>query len=97
MSYTAKLIQSRPNTTVDFFSPIDQVVTELNNYKSSGQVISYNLNEVSEDQLTKTMTVVYASVDDYLQITATKTFDDSGASRIAYCATNNISFSIETD
>jgi len=97
MSYTVKLIQSRPNTSVEFFSPSEQVITELNNYISSGQVISYNLNEVSEDQLTKTGTIVYASSDDYLQLKALKTFVDSSASRSAYCAANLISFSLEVD
>jgi len=97
MSYNSKLIQARPNTNVAFFHPSDAVIAKLEEFKAQSKINSYKLNEVSEDGLTKTMSIEYNTSDDYLNCTQDITLVESGNARAVHCATNNISFSIETD
>ena len=54
MSYTVRLVQSRPNTGVEFYTPGTAQTNKLEEWKTAGKVISYNLNSLSADQLTKT-------------------------------------------
>ena len=97
MSFTSKLIQARSNTSVAFFHPSDAVVAKLEEFKAQSKINSYKLNEVSEDGLTKTMFIEYNTSDDYLDCILDDTLVESANARSAHCATNNISFSIETD
>jgi len=97
MSYNSKLIQARPNTNVAFFHPSDAVVAKLEELKTQGKIISFKLNELSEDGLTKTMTVVYNTSADFISCIDDLTLAESATARAAHCATNNISFSVETD
>ena len=97
MSYNSRLIQARPNTNVSFFHPSDAVVAKLEEFKTQGKIISFNLNELSEDGLTKTMSIVYNAIGDFTSCVADTTLAESATARAAHCASNNISFSIETD
>ena len=45
MAYNAKLIQSRPNTVVEFWAPSAETIAKLDQFKSEGKIISYSLNE----------------------------------------------------
>ena len=44
MSYTVRLVQSRPNTGVEFYTPGTAQTNKLEEWKTAGKVISYNLN-----------------------------------------------------
>jgi len=87
---TRKLIQQRPNTSVDFFTPGDDIVTRLDELKALGSIESYNLNELSENGLEKTMTFIFRD-----QATLSGFLDEdvsfnSRELRKSYCETNNI-------
>lgn len=97
MSYNTKLIQSRPNTGVEFFSPTAAVVSKLNEFKTSGAIISMNLNAESENGLQKTMSIVYRSVEDFNTVIADPVVAASSNERINHCSTNKISFDLQLD
>jgi len=59
MSIETKVKQTRPNSDVDFFTPGDDIVTRLDELKALGSIESYNLNELSENGLEKTMTFIF--------------------------------------
>lgn len=97
MSYNTRLVQARPNTNVSFFHPSDAVVAKLEEFKAQGKILSINLNQLSEDNLTKTMSVVYNTADDFATCVADQTLAESATARTGHCSANNISFSLETD
>jgi len=90
MSIETKVKQTRPDSDVDFFTPGDDIVTRLDELKTSGNIESYNLNELSENGLEKTMTFVFkdqATLSGFLDEDVSFT---SRELRKAYCETNNI-------
>ena len=94
MAYNAKLIQSRPNTTVDFYHPSDEVIAKLEEFKAAGKIISYTLNETDGD-LNRTDTVVYNTAEDHTSCIADSVLADSAIARSDHCAINSISTSLE--
>ena len=95
MSYTVKLLQQRNSTNIDFFSWSDNVIKKMEEYKSSGRIISYNSSDISEDKLIKTMVITFNSLDDYTLATNEAVFIDAAVSRKAYCDKHSISWSLE--
>jgi|TARA_B110000285_G_scaffold19174_1_gene18619 hypothetical protein len=90
MSIETKVKQTRPDSDVDFFTPGDDIVTRLDELKTSGNIESYNLNELSENGLEKTMTFVFkdqATLSGFLDEDVSFT---SRELRKSYCETNNI-------
>jgi len=90
MSIETKVKQTRPNSDVDFFTPGDDIVTRLDELKALGSIESYNLNELSENGLEKTMTFIFRD-----QATLSGFLDEdvsfnSRELRKSYCETNNI-------
>jgi aryl-alcohol dehydrogenase-like predicted oxidoreductase len=97
MSYTRKVIQQRPNTSVEFFSPTYEVVAKMNEYQSSGKILNYSLSNISADTLVKTIIITFkdvASFDDFMNQTI---FVNSAKARETYCLNNSISFSLEEE
>jgi len=95
MSYIRKVIQQRPNTSVNFFSPKDEVVNKMNEYQSSGKILNYSLNNISDDSLVKTIIITFKDIpsfDDFMNQTI---FVNSAKEREKYCIDNSISFSLE--
>ena len=95
MSYTVKLLQQRNSTNIDFFSVSDDVIKKIEEYKSSGSIISYDFSDISEDGLIKTMVITFNSLDDYTLAINEDVFIDSAISRQTYCNEHSISWSIE--
>jgi len=95
MSYTVKLVQQRPNTGVEFFNPSEAVINKLEEYKSLGKIISYDLLSTSADQLVRTLSVVYNSIEDYTSAINEDVFVESASLRELYCDDNSISWSVE--
>ena len=94
MAYNAKLIQSRPNTVVEFFAPSADTIAKLDQFKSEGKITSYTLNELDGD-FKRTDTVVYNTEADYSACTADSVLTESTNARATHCTNNGISFSLE--
>ena len=94
MAYNAKLIQSRPNTVVEFWSPSAETIAKLDQFKSEGKIISYTLNELEGD-FKRTDTVVYNTADDHASCIADPVLAGSSTAREDHCAINSISTSLE--
>ena len=94
MAYNAKLIQSRPNTVVEFFAPSAETIAKLDQFKSEGKIISYTLNELEGD-FKRTDTVVYNTADDHASCIADPVLAGSSTAREDHCAINSISTSLE--
>ena len=97
MSFTAKLIQSRPSTSVEFFSPTSELIARMDELKVEGKIISYDLNQISSDNLIKIMQITYDTADSHTTIINESVFINSANSRANHCAVNGISFSVETE
>tara|TARA_B100000902_G_C27192359_1_gene854561 strand:+ start:680 stop:976 length:297 start_codon:yes stop_codon:yes gene_type:complete len=97
MSYTIRLVQTRPNTGVEFWTPTAGQVAKIEEWVGLGKIESHNLNTISEDQLSKTMSVTLASEADFRDFETDETLLEGTNSRIAHCTANSISYSLETD
>ncbi len=96
MSYTVRLVQSRPNTGVEFWAPPANQIAKLDEWKGSGKIESYTLDTISEDQLSKTMSVTLNAITDFADFETEAVFLEGTNARIAHCAANAISYSVET-
>ena len=94
MAYNAKLIQSRPNTVVEFWSPSAETIAKLDQFKSEGKITSYTLNELDGD-FKRTDTVVYKTEEDYTACVSDSVLTQSTNDRATHCTNNGISFSLE--
>ena len=96
MAYTQKLIQTRPNTGVDFFTQNADGVTKTNEYISAGKITADGIVDViSEDQLTKTSTITFNTQDDYDEYRAEDIVNQNKDARVIHCQNNSISWSRE--
>ena len=96
MAYTQKLIQTRPNTGVDFFTQNADGVTKTNEYISAGKITADGLVDVvSEDQLTKTTTIIFNTQDDYNEYRAEEIIKQNREARVLHCQNNSVSWSRE--
>lgn len=96
MAYTQKLIQTRPNTGVDFFTQNADGVTKTNEYISAGKITADGLVDVvSEDQLTKTTTIIFNTQDDYNEYRAEEIIKQNREARVIHCQNNSVSWSRE--
>ena len=96
MSYTVRLVQSRPNTGVEFSSPGSEITTRLEEWKAAGKIESYVLSSISADNLSKTSTIVFGNVGNYAEFFDDTVFNQAAQDRIAHCEANSISYSVET-
>ena len=85
---TRKLIQTRPNTSVDFFTPSAEVLNLLNQYTESAVT-----TVVSDDNLTQTITVIMNETD-YNSLDGNAILENSKTDRENYCNNNSITFNI---
>jgi|TARA_B100000073_G_C23527779_1_gene490744 hypothetical protein len=96
MSYTVRLVQSRPNTGVNFFVPTSAQRDKVEEWKTAGKILSYTLESVSADQLTITSTVEFGSAANYAEFIDDAVFQEAANNRIDHNNANSISYSIET-
>ena len=94
MAYNAKLIQSRPNTVVEFWSPSAETIAKLDQFKSEGKIISYTLNETDGD-FNRTDTVVWSSEAEHTAGIADSVLAGCAVARATHCTNNGISTSLE--
>tara|TARA_B100000073_G_scaffold108680_1_gene87548 strand:+ start:1489 stop:1788 length:300 start_codon:yes stop_codon:yes gene_type:complete len=96
MAYTQKLIQTRPNTDVDFFTQNADGVAKTNEYISAGKITADGIVDViSEDQLTKTSTMTFNTQEDYNAYSLESAIEQNKNARVTYCQNNSISWSRE--
>ena len=91
-----KLIQQRPNTSVSFFDASqafkDLKTTFIEENKLEDQGASW-----SDDQLTKTWTLVFSTNNDYLEFKSNSLCEEYIDGMGSYNTANLISYSIELD
>ena len=85
---TRKLIQQRPNISVDFYTPSVEVLNLLNQYTDSAVT-----TVVSDDNLTQTITVIMNQTD-YDSLGANDILNNAKIDRENYCNDNSITFNI---
>ena len=85
---TRKLIQQRPNTSVDFYTPSDEVINLINEYAESDLQ-----STVSDDNLVKTISYTLSN-ENYTSLGNIDTVINAQQDRLDYCNTNLISFNI---
>tara|TARA_B100000035_G_scaffold315309_1_gene335147 strand:- start:868 stop:1146 length:279 start_codon:yes stop_codon:yes gene_type:complete len=83
-----KLVQTRPNTGVDFYSPSSEELTALNSYLQRDIETT-----TSEDGLTKTITIALSD-DDHMTLSDSVFFNQAKDDREKYCNDNSITFNI---
>ena len=86
---TRKLIQQRPNTSVDFYTPSDEVINLINEYAESDLQ-----STVSDDNLVKTISYTLSD-ENYTSLGSISTIINAQQDRLDYCNDNLISFSVE--
>ena len=94
MAYNAKLIESRPITTVEFYHPSDEIIAKLEEFKTAGKIVSYTLNETDGD-FNRTDTVVWSSEAEHAAGIADSVLAGSAVARATHCTNNGISTSLE--
>ena len=96
MAYIRKLIQTRPNTGVDFFTQNADGVAKTNEYVSAGKITADGIVDViSEDQLTKTSTMTFNTQEDYNEYSLESVIEQNKNARVTHCQNNSISWSVE--
>jgi hypothetical protein len=85
---TRKLIQQRPNTSVDFYTPGVEVINLLNQYTDSDVTTA-----VSDDNLTQTITMIL-SEENHTLLGVNDILNNAKIDRENYCNDNLISFNI---
>ena len=96
MSYTVQLVQTRPNTEIDFFNTSSEGIARIEEWITAGKIISYTLHSLSEDQLTSTSTFVYGSAANYAEYIDDAVFQEQSNNRVDWNNANSISYSIQT-
>ena len=94
MSYTRKLVQTRPTTDISFFYPASNVTDRINQYVSEGKAQALE-SVTSENNLTNTISVLFNNTSDWTNFAAESIILTSETERIDYCSSNNISCNIE--
>jgi len=97
MSYTVRLVQSRPNTGVEFYAPGSAQLDRLEEWKTASKIISHSLDNLSADELTKTSSIEFAAGDNCAEyMFDDEIFNDASQTRKDYNTANGISDSLET-
>ena len=86
---TRKLIQQRPNTSVAFYTPSDEVINLINEYAENDLQ-----STVSDDNLVKTISYTLSN-ENYTSLGKIDTVINAKQDRLSYCNANSISFSVE--
>jgi len=95
MSYTRKIIQQRPNLDVDLYTPSQEVVDVLDQYKADGKIINFDLNIESDNKLGKTMIIEFDNEVSFDEFMTETLIIQSAEKRLEYCTQNLISTSLE--
>lgn len=95
MSYTTKVIYTRPNAGVSLHTPSTDFTNLINSYFDSGKIEQKPVLE--EDGLTSTYTMVFKDLASFDEFKDEPTQLENFHYRQTYCNDNSISYSLETD
>lgn len=95
MSYTSKVIYTKPNAEVSLFTPAAEFTTLLDTYFNAGKITQKPV--LVEDGLTSTYTTVFRDLDAFNEFKTEQVHKDNFAARADYCTTNSISYSLESE
>jgi len=95
MAHIRRLIQTRPNTDVNFFTPGTNIINLINNYVSSGKILENYTSITSGDELTNTISLKFNTVQDWNEFKSEVVAYDSSVERYNHCSSNSISWSVE--
>ncbi len=87
MAKTRKLIQNRPNTSVEFYVPADNIISIINDNGGNFQQVT------SEDGLTNTISMTFTN-EVYNAMMVNEQLVEDMNKRLNYCNDNSISFNI---
>ena len=87
MAKTRKLIQNRPNTSVEFYVPADNIIKIINDNGGNFQQVT------SEDGLTNTISMTFTN-EVYNAMMVNEQLVEDMNKRLNYCTENSISFNI---
>jgi len=93
MSYTSKVIYTRPNAETSLFTPSAEFTALIDPYFDAGKITSKPVNV--EDGLTNTYTTVFRDLDAFNEFKAEQVHKDNFIVRENHCSVNSISYSLE--
>ena len=94
MAKTRRLIQTRPSTSVDFYTPDTASLNKITEYVNAGKTSGMETT-LSEDSLTQTLSLTFNTDEDYNNFKLEDVIITASANRIAHCQNNSIAFSVE--
>jgi hypothetical protein len=95
MAHIRRLIQTRPNTDVSFFTPGTDVTNLISSYISSGKILENYTSTTSDDELTNTISIKFNTEQDWNEFQAETVAYESSKERYDYCSSSSISWSVE--
>ena len=95
MAHIRRLIQTRPSTSVSFFTPGTDVTNLINSYISSGKILENYTSTTSGDELTNTISIKFNTEQDWNEFQAETVAYNSSVERANHCSSNAISWSVE--
>ena len=95
MSYTSKVIYTRPSDEVSLFTPSAEFTTLIDTYFNAGKITQKPV--LVEDGLTSTYTTVFKDLDSFNEFKTEQVHKDNYATRATHCANNSISYSLESE
>jgi len=95
MSYTSKVIYTRPSAEVSLFTPSAEFTTLIDTYFNAGKITQKPV--LVEDGLTSTYTTVFKDLDSFNEFKTEQVHKDNYATRATHCANNSISYSLESE
>lgn len=93
MSYTVRVVYSKPNDDVALHTPSAEYTNLINSYFDAGKITSKPSYVASG--LTYTYTMVFNTVEDFQAFKLEPAAQANFTTRETYCNTNSISYSLE--
>jgi hypothetical protein len=93
MAHLRRLIQQRPNTTVDFFIPGESAINVIESYKTQGKILSYT--NTNQSDTVNVIEIKFNTQDDYIQFQNETDINTSSMERYNHCSNFKISWSGE--
>ena len=94
MAYWVLAKYSRNSTDTAWFSPSEEVVAKVNEYKDSGKIVHYEVKE-TDDKLNQFVKIGFSDVDESLNFKEEALIKSLETARVAYGESNPVSWSVE--
>tara|TARA_A100000164_G_scaffold150316_1_gene133400 strand:- start:168 stop:479 length:312 start_codon:yes stop_codon:yes gene_type:complete len=94
MAYWILATYTRTNTDTAWFSPSEEVVAKVNEYKDSGKIVHYEIKE-SDNQLNQYIKIGFSDVAESSNFKEDSLIKSLEAARVSYGESNPVSWSVE--